>query len=114
MKSNKFTFSDPVTLSGEGQYNLNSLKMIDVTESFLELDENVIKCQDKVFFDNCTTKYYLEIIKKKCECLPVLINTLEEVHMLHVICYIAISHCTSSRPWTFFCHKRSDHAKNFV
>ena len=79
MKSNKFTFSDPVTFSGEGQYNLDSLKMIDVTESFLGLDENVIKCQDKVFFDNCTTKYYIETIKKECKCLPVSINTLEKV-----------------------------------
>ena len=87
MKSNKFTFSDPVTFSGEGQYNLDSLKMIDVTESFLGIDENVIKCQDKVFFDNCTTKYYIETIKKKCKCLPVSINTLEEV------CYIIYAVC---------------------
>ena len=59
--------------------------MIDVTESFLGLDENVIKCQDKVFFDDCTTKYYIETIKKNCKCLPVSINILKEVyHIIYV------------------------------
>ena len=86
MKSGKLPFSDPVTLSGEGQYNLNSLKMIGVTESFLGLDEIDIKCQDQVFLDNCTTKYYIETIKKQCKCLPVSINILKKIY--HIPGYI--------------------------
>ena len=72
-------FPDPVTLSGEGQYNLNILKMIDVTPSFLGLDENIKKCQNKESFDYCTTHYYLDTIRKKCNCVPLAINTLEKV-----------------------------------
>ena len=70
---------DPVTLSGEGQYNLDSLKMFEVTQSFLGLDENVKKCQNKMPFDNCTTSHYLDTIRKKCKCLPFTVNSLEEV-----------------------------------
>ena len=68
-------FSDPVTLSGEGQYNLNSLKKIEVTQSFLGLDRDDRNCQNVESFDNCTTSFYIDNIITKCKCLPLSINT---------------------------------------
>ena len=62
-----------MTLSGEGEYNLNILKEIEVTDSFYELDNEVRKCQSykgKDTFDNCTTRYFLEQMGLKCGCLP--------------------------------------------
>ena len=70
---------DPVTLSGEGQYNLNSLKLIEVTQSFLGLDEKAKKCQNRESFDNCTTNNYLDTIRMKCKCLPHAVNILGKV-----------------------------------
>ena len=36
---------EPLTLFGEGEYNLNVVKEIKVTESYLGLDENVRECK---------------------------------------------------------------------
>ena len=60
-------------MSGEGEYNLNILKEIAVTNSFLELGSDEKKCQSyesKGSYDNCTTKYFSEQMKKDCGCLP--------------------------------------------
>ena len=69
-----YIFQDPVTLHGQGQYNLNNLRNIEVTKSFLGLDEDAKKCQNKESYDNCTTNYYHDNIRKKCGCLPLTIN----------------------------------------
>ena len=39
--------SEPVKLTGEGEYNLNVLKEIRVTESYLGLDQNIRGCHDE-------------------------------------------------------------------
>ena len=62
-----------MTLSGEGEYNLNILKEIEVTDSFFELDNKVMKCQsyrDKGTYDDCTTRYFMKEIRIICGCLP--------------------------------------------
>ena len=46
--------SEPVVLVGEGEYNLNVLTDIKVTESYLGLDQNIRKCQNQEPYDNCT------------------------------------------------------------
>ena len=56
---------------GEGEYNLNSLKEIQVSDSYLELDPNIIKCQKIEPFFNCTTRQYLNTFMRDCGCLPV-------------------------------------------
>ena len=43
---NPFSIPDPVKLIGEGEYNLNAVKEIKVTESSLGLGEAVLECQD--------------------------------------------------------------------
>ena len=78
-----YIFQDPVTLHGQGQYNLNNLRNIEVTKSFLGLDEDVKKCQNKESYDNCTTNYYHDNIRKKCGCLQLTININGKVYGCH-------------------------------
>ena len=63
-------FVDPVQLTGEGEYNLNSIKEEEVTESFLGLDQAVRGCQNQEHYDECTTRQYIEHMREKCGCLP--------------------------------------------
>ena len=67
-------FLDPVQLSGEGQYNLNILKEISVTDYFLGLDQDKRKCQNEEPYYNCTTKFFLNAMRKKCGCLPMILR----------------------------------------
>ena len=62
-----------MTLSGEGEYDLNILKEIEVTDSFHELDNEAKKCQSykgKGTYDICTTRFFLEKMRLNCGCLP--------------------------------------------
>ena len=62
-----------MTLSGEGEYNLNILKEIKATESLYELKQEDRNCQGygkEVTYDTCTTKYFMEQLRLKCGCLP--------------------------------------------
>ena len=52
-------FLDPVELIGEGQYNLNTLKEIVVTDSFLGLPEKDKSCQNVETYDDCITRHSL-------------------------------------------------------
>ena len=63
-------FIEPVSLIGEGEYNLNVLKEIEATDSYLALDPDVRKCQSNEPLSNCTTRKYLNTIVSKCKCLP--------------------------------------------
>ena len=63
-------FVDPVELTGEGGYNLNSIKEEEVTESFLGIDKAVRGCQNQENYHECTTRQYIENMKEKCSCLP--------------------------------------------
>ena len=78
-KTGKNNNLDPVTLTGEGQYNFNSIKQIDVTESFLGIDQEITKCQNMEPYEDCTTRYYLSEVKKKCGCLPYAISQMKKV-----------------------------------
>ena len=69
----------PVILAGEGQYNLNVLKQIRVTDSFLGLDENVRGCQSQEPYDNCTMRNFIELMKEKCGCITLAMNLNDEV-----------------------------------
>ena len=72
---------DPVTLTGEGQYNFNSIKQIDVTESFLGIDQEITKCQNMEPYEDCTTRHYLSEVKNKCGCLPYAISQMDKVYL---------------------------------
>ena len=57
-------------LRGEGEYNLNALKKIKVTDSYLDLNQDVRGCQNNVDILNCTTRNYIDTHLRKCGCLP--------------------------------------------
>ena len=82
-------FAEPVMLIGEGEYNLNVLKEIKVTESFVGLDQEVTKCQSIESFENCTTRNYLDVIMAQCRCLPLNVRVSSEVilkiNLFHII-----------------------------
>ena len=66
-----------MTLPGEGQFNLSILKEIAVTDSFLGLDSDVIKCKRYYIedsHDSCMTRYIWEQMRQNCKCLPFGIN----------------------------------------
>ena len=61
---------ESVVLVGEGEYNLNVVKEIEVTDSYMGLDQDVRGCQNKEPYDDCTTKIYMDTIIGECGCLP--------------------------------------------
>ena len=78
-----------MTLSGEGEYNLNSLKEIEVTDSFYELDKEVRKCQSyksNGTYEICTSRYYEEQMMLNCGCSPIAIynTTINNRNVIHI------------------------------
>ena len=61
---------EPVIFIGEGEYNVNVLKEIKVSESYLGMDQDDRKCQNEEPLYNCTTRRYLDNLMEKCGCLP--------------------------------------------
>lgn len=74
-----FHIADPVSLFGEGLYNLNSVKYISVTDSFKGLDRNIKKCQSIETIENCKTRLYIETMRQKCGCLPISLRLSDQV-----------------------------------
>ena len=74
---------EPVILIGEAEYNLNVLKEIEATDSYLGLDQDVTKCQNNEPFHNCTTRKYIADALEECRCLPSNLRISEKV--LHYI-----------------------------
>ena len=70
---------EPVVLYGEGHYNLNVLKEIKVTDSYLGFDEKFRKCQNEESIHNCTTRIYIKTFLDQCGCLPKSIRMLQKV-----------------------------------
>ena len=64
---------------GEGEYNLNDLKEIIVTDSYLGMDENVRGCQNVEPLKNCTTRLYMNTLLRDCGCLPFNIRLVNKV-----------------------------------
>ena len=77
-------FLDELTLPVEsGEYNIRTFKEIDVTDSYLGIDENIRGCQDKVLYDECIQNSYEEKIKNLCGCLPLPLNVNQNVVNIH-------------------------------
>ena len=65
-----FPFLDSLILNGEGNYNLNVVKEMKVTDSFIGLPHGVKQCQNKEVYLDCKTKEFLEALVNTCMCLP--------------------------------------------
>ena len=73
-------------LVGEGKYNLNAIKEVKVTESYLGLDMDIKECQNDEALDECRTRHYVDSILDKCGCLPLkmVINNVKYLdHRIH-------------------------------
>ena len=81
--SKKYVFNnfhvEPVVLIGEGDYNLNDLKEIKATDSYIGMDKEVRDCQYKESFYNCTTRQHLATYQEKCGCMPLNIKLGDKV-----------------------------------
>ena len=65
-------------LSLDMEHNLNVIKEITVTDSFLSMDKDIRGCQ-KESYDDCTTNKYINALTDKCQCLPFQLKLTEEV-----------------------------------
>ena len=72
-------YTEPIKLIGEGKYNLNAVKEIQITESYLGMDEDIRGCQNKLSIENCTTEHYLDTLQNRCGCIPSNIKILKNV-----------------------------------
>ena len=72
----KICFPDSLTLTPGWEYNLNSIKKIEVTDDFMNLADSTKKCRAESI-DNCTTRTYVDRVIKECECLPLNMRTNE-------------------------------------
>ena len=57
-------------LIGEGKYNLNAIKEIKVTESFLGLDKDDRSCQNHEYLEDCTTNQFISSYLHQGGCIP--------------------------------------------
>ena len=62
--------SEQLILHGGGEYNIEDIRDIKVTESYLGLDQSVRNCQNEEPYYNCTTQIYMDSFLGKCKCLP--------------------------------------------
>ena len=60
---------------GEGKYNINSIREIKVTKSYLGLSQAVRGCQDGEPILDCTTRLYIDTALNLCGCLPLNMRT---------------------------------------
>ena len=51
--------------------SLYTFAQTSVTKDFLELDENIINCQNREPSDECKTRIYSDTILKECGCFPI-------------------------------------------
>ena len=74
---------DQIQFSPGQGYNLNVIKEIKVTESFLTLNPDVRKCDNKEIFDDCKTRHYLDSLLTNCKCLPFNIRLSDQVNYFY-------------------------------
>ena len=75
---------EEVKLIGEGEYNLNALKEVQATESFLGLDQEVTGCQNEESLHNCSTRKHINTLVEQCGCLPFNIRLSDEVYINYI------------------------------
>ena len=71
----------------ENEYNLNVIKEIIATSSFLSIERNVRKCQNDESFDECVTRKYIDDLITKCKCLPLNLRLTKKVIIVNVMRY---------------------------
>ena len=83
---------------GEGKYNLDALKEIRVTESYLGMDMGIRKCQNEEPLENCTTRTYMDSFLQQCGCLPLRLASFKNVIFKPSKLNSSIHHLISQEP----------------
>ena len=78
----KIICSEPLKLYGEGQYNLNVVKEVTATESYMGLDLEIRGCQKDERYEDCTTAHFIESSLSQCQCLPLGIRAVHKVSIM--------------------------------
>ena len=73
--------AEPVNFVAQGEYILNGLKEIEVTDSFLGLDQEDKQCQNEESHDNCRTRHHIDTLLNECGCLPFDIRLSKKVYL---------------------------------
>ena len=79
---NNANISEPLKLVGEGKYNLNAVKEIKVTDSYLGLDMKDKGCQNEEPQGECITKHFISTLLNDCGCLPLKLTGHQNVRSL--------------------------------
>ena len=69
---------EPLKLPLNKKYNLNVIREIAVTDSFLSMDIDNKECQEESFSE-CVTQKYKKTLMDLCQCLPFQIRLNNEV-----------------------------------
>ena len=69
----------------EGEYNLNVMKEVKVTDSFLGLDQVVRGCQNQESLHDCSTRNHIDTYLDKCGCLPFNMKFSQKVNLLKTV-----------------------------
>ena len=69
---------EPLTVHGDGNYPLSSVKEIKVTDTFLGLEQRFKKCQTKESLGECTSALLLNKSIEMCGCVPFGLKTLTD------------------------------------
>ena len=66
----QYYLPEPLRLYGGGDYEFTNVKEMNVTEDFLQLEEDVKKCQNNESVVECAAREYLESGREECGCVP--------------------------------------------
>ena len=66
------------------EFNMNNVKEMKVTDDFLTLGKDVIKCQNDESQSDCSTRKLVDNLSKHCNCLPFGMRRTEKVITSHV------------------------------
>ena len=61
---------------------MNVLKKIEVTDSYLGLDQHIRRCQIEETLFDCSTREYIDTVLGECGCLPLNVNMFNTVTLL--------------------------------
>ena len=69
---------EPLTFDGNGDYALSNVMEFEVTDGFINLGEEVTKCQNRESFEECSTREYLKRAREDCSCTPLSLSHLND------------------------------------
>ena len=69
---------EPLTFNGEGNYALSNVLEFEVTDGFINLGEEVTKCQNRESYEECSTREFLKLAWEKCACTPFSLSHLND------------------------------------